>query len=200
LDNAVELIWFKGIQWITRNYLPNTEYIIFGRPSLFNNRLSFPHPEIELPGKDDNQLFTPLQPQYSTTEKLKNNFITSKTIHRMIGQVLTQMPSTGETLPVHLITRLKLPALDEALRSMHFPENSDKLRRATYRLKFEELFYIQLNILLQKNKRQSHIKGLVFSRVGDNLNNFYRNRLQFDSPRLRSALYRDQKGHGIRKE
>ncbi len=188
---TVELVWFQGIQWITRNYQPHVEYIVFGRPSLYNNRLSFAHPEIEIPGTEDSQLFTPLQPQYSTTEKLKNNFITSKTIHRMVGQVIALTGTFEETLPDSLIIRLKLISLGEALRNMHFPENPDKLKKATYRLKFEELFYIQLHILLQKNKRQFFVRGFVFSRVGENLNNFYRNKLDFELTEAQKRVIRE---------
>ena len=149
----IELVWFQGIQWVTRNYQPNIEYIVFGRPAVYNHRLSIAHPEIETAGNEEARLFTPLQPQYSTTEKLKNSFITSKTIHRMMGQVLAQIEYLDETLPDYLIRNLKLTGLDEAIRNMHYPESSDKLQKSTYRLKFEELFYLQLNILLQKNKR-----------------------------------------------
>lgn len=188
---TVELVWFQGIQWITRNYQPQVEYVVFGRPSLYNNRLSFAHPEIEIPGTDDSQLFTPLQPQYSTTEKLKNNFITSKAIHRMVGQVIALTGNFEETLPDSLIKRLKLIALGEALRNMHFPENPDKLKKSTYRLKFEELFYIQLHILLQKNKRQFFVRGFVFSRVGENLNNFYRNKLDFELTEAQKRVIRE---------
>jgi ATP-dependent DNA helicase RecG len=188
---TVELVWFQGIQWITRNFQPNVEYVVFGRPSLYNNRLSFAHPEIEIPGTDDSQLFTPLQPQYSTTEKLKNNFITSKAIHRMIGQVIAQTGNFEETLPDSLIKRLKLISVGEALRNMHFPESPDKLKKSTYRLKFEELFYIQLHILLQKNKRQSFVKGFVFSRVGENLNNFYKNGLDFELTEAQKRVIRE---------
>jgi ATP-dependent DNA helicase RecG len=187
---TVELVWFQGLQWVTRNYQPQVEYIVFGRPSNYNNRLSFAHPEIEI-ATGEERLFTPLQPQYSTTEKLKNTFITSKTIHRMIGQVFSQVDRFEESLPDHLITTLKLAGLDEALRNIHYAESSDKLRKAIYRLKFEELFYIQLNILSQKNKRQSYFKGFVFSKVGDNLNNFYKNRLGFELTEAQKRVIRE---------
>jgi ATP-dependent DNA helicase RecG len=188
---TIELVWFQGLQWVTRNYQPNIEYIVFGRPAVYNRRLSIAHPEIEVPGNEETRLFTPLQPQYSTTEKLKNNFITSRTIHRLMGQVLTQIDFLEETLPDYLVKKLKLTALDEAIHNMHYPESSDKLRSSTYRLKFEELFYIQLNILLQKSKRQSFVKGFVFSKVGDNLNNFYRNRLRFELTEAQKRVIRE---------
>ena len=188
---TVELVWFQGLQWVTRNYQPDTEYIVFGKPSVFNHKLSVAHPEIEIAGKEDARLFSPLQPQYSSTENLKSNFFTSRAIHRLMGQLLTQPDILEETLPEYLRQQLKLMALEEAVRNMHFPENSDKLRRATYRLKFEELFYIQLNILLQKNRRQSWTKGLVFSRVGDNLNNFYKTRLAFELTGAQKRVVRE---------
>jgi ATP-dependent DNA helicase RecG len=187
---TVELVWFQGLQWVARNYQPHIEYIVFGRPAVYNKRLSFAHPEIEMAGSED-RLFTPLQPQYSTTEKLKSHFITSKTIHRMIGQVLSQLERLEESMPDVLIRKLKLISLDEAIRNMHFPESNDKLRRSTYRLKFEELFYIQLNILAQKNRRQVFIKGIVFPRVGEHLNSFYKNRLNFELTEAQKRVIRE---------
>jgi len=109
----------------------------------------------------------------------------------MIGQVIAQTGNFEETLPDSLIKRLKLISVGEALRNMHFPESPDKLKKSTYRLKFEELFYIQLHILLQKNKRQSFVKGFVFSRVGENLNNFYKNGLDFELTEAQKRVIRE---------
>jgi ATP-dependent DNA helicase RecG len=187
----LELVWFKGLQWVTRNYQLNTPYIAFGRPAFFSNKLSIAHPELEIAEKEETGLYSPLQPQYSLTEKLRNNFITSKTIHRLVGQILTHTGVFPETLPSSLIERLKLMNFGEAVRNMHYPENNDKLRKATYRLKFEELFYIQLNILGQKNKRQAFSKGLIFSKVGDNLNNFYKTRLSFELTEAQKKVVRE---------
>ncbi|MBN1144603.1 MAG: ATP-dependent DNA helicase RecG [Bacteroidales bacterium] len=177
---TIELVWFQGAQWVTRNYQVNTEYVVFGRPAVYNHKLSIAHPEIEIPGKEETALYTPLQPQYSTTEKLKNSFLSSKAIHRIIGQILTQIDHLEETLPTGLMERLKLIDLDGAIRNMHYPESSEKLKKSVYRLKFEELFYIQLNILSQKFRQQTINRGLVFSKVGDYLNTFYRNNLRFE--------------------
>ncbi len=177
---TIELVWFQGVQWVTRNYQVNTEYIVFGRPALYNHKLSVAHPEIEIPGKEETPLYTPLQPQYSTTEKLKSSFLSSKAIHKMIGQILIQIEHMEETLPAGLVEKLKLLDLDGAIRNMHYPESNEKLKRSTYRLKFEELFYIQLNILSQKFRQQTVNRGLVFSKVGDFLNTFYRNNLRFE--------------------
>jgi ATP-dependent DNA helicase RecG len=188
---TLELVWFKGLQWVSHNYQLKTEYIAFGRPAFFNNKLSIAHPELETTDKEENTLFSPLQPQYSLTEKLRNSFITSKTIHRMTGQILSQVTRMAETLPATVINRHKLMYLGEAIRNMHYPENNDKLRRATFRLKFEELFYIQLNILGQKNKRQLVSQGIVFSRVGDHLNNFYKDRLTFELTGAQKRVVRE---------
>jgi ATP-dependent DNA helicase RecG len=188
---SIELVWFQGIQWVSRTLQPNVEYIVFGRPAVFNKKLSIAHPEVEPPESDDSTFFAALQPQYSSTEKLKNSFITSKTMHRWMGQVLEQILEPGETLPDCLVHLLKLVPLGEALRNIHFPGSHDKLRKATYRLKFEELFYIQLNILLLKTRRQTYFKGFVFSKVGDNLNNFYRNKLQFELTGAQKRVIRE---------
>jgi ATP-dependent DNA helicase RecG len=188
---SLELVWFKGLQWVMSNYLLNTEYVAFGRPTIFNKKLSIAHPELETTDREDNTLNSPLQPQYSLTEKLRNSFITSKTIHKMNGQILSQLVSIPETLPVSLITSHRLMEITDTLRNIHFPESNDRLQKATFRLKFEELFYIQLNILGQKNKRQILSHGIIFSKVGDNLNNFYKNRLKFELTGAQKRVIRE---------
>jgi ATP-dependent DNA helicase RecG len=188
---SIELVWFQGIQWVTRNYQINTPYIVFGRPSVYNHKLSIAHPEIEPAGVDDDRLYSPMQPQYSSTEKLKNNFLTSKALHKLITQILSLPGKIEEILPEYLLVQLKLIPLDEAIRNIHTPESNDKLRKAIYRLKFDELFYIQLNILLQKGKRQNSLKGLVFAKVGDNLNNFYKTRLSFELTNAQKKVIRE---------
>ncbi len=192
-DNSgkLELVWFKGTQWVTRNYQPGIEYIVFGRPALYNNKLSIAHPEIELAGREENLIHSAFQPQYNSTEKLKANFFTSKTIHRLIGQILSMNGIVDETLPGNLLDRLKMMHLPEALRNIHYPENGEMLKRAIYRLKFEELFYIQLNILLQKNRQYSRFKGFVFSRVGELLNDFYKRRLSFELTEAQKRVIRE---------
>jgi ATP-dependent DNA helicase RecG len=188
---SVDLVWFKGIQWVGRNYQIGKEYLVFGRPALYNRRLTFAHPEIETEEKDNELPQTTLQPHYSSTEKIRNSFITSKTIHKIVGQALSLFPDIEETLPEALLKKCNLMALGDALRNMHYPENQDKLRRATYRLKFEELFYIQLQILSQKNKRQLAHKGNVFSKVGDYLNLFYKNNLAFELTEAQKRVIRE---------
>jgi ATP-dependent DNA helicase RecG len=181
-DNTgtVKLVWFKGAKWVTANYAPGVEFIVFGKPSVFNGIINIIHPEIEAADKMAERLFSALQAQYSTTEKLKNQFVTSKTISKLTGTMLRQLKTRlPETLPPYLVTKYKLMELHEALHKIHFPSNTDELEKARYRLKFEELFYIQLNLLRYKTNRNIKLKGFVFSTVGENFNNFYHNNLPF---------------------
>jgi ATP-dependent DNA helicase RecG len=176
----IKLVWFKGGKWITGSYSPGIEYIVFGKPGVFNGMVNIIHPEIEAADKLAGRLTSALQAQYSTTEKLKNQFLTSKTISKLTGTLLKQIKfRIPETLPEYLISRYKLTDLHDALHLIHFPSNPGDLEKARYRLKFEELFYIQLNLLRYKANRNLKFKGFVFSSVGDNFNNFYYHNLPF---------------------
>ncbi|HZY25335.1 MAG TPA: ATP-dependent DNA helicase RecG [Bacteroidales bacterium] len=177
---TIKLVWFKGGKWITGSFTPGIEYIVFGKPGVFNGIVNIIHPEIEAIDKIAERINSALQAQYSTTEKLKNQFITSKTLSKLIGNMLKLIKvRLPETLPLYLVTKYKLMELHEALHKIHFPANPDELEKARRRLKFEELFYIQLNLLRFKTTRNLKIKGFVFSNVGDNFNNFYYNNLPF---------------------
>lgn len=177
---SIRLVWFKGTKWISGNYPAGQEYTIFGKPSLFNGILNIVHPEVEATSKQTEKFGSTLQGQYSSTEKLKNHFITSKVILKMISNLL-QHPefNVQETLPNYLISKYNLLSLREALKAIHFPPNNSELERAVYRLKFEELFYIQLNLIKFKQNRSIKYKGLNFGTVGDNFNYFYYNNLPF---------------------
>jgi len=188
---SIDLVWFQGIQRVMRDFPPGIEYIAFGRPGNFNGRISIAHPELEPATPSDSRQFTPLQPQYGSTEKLKHDFIHSKYILKLILQVLPHIPDSEETLPVWLVDRLRLMSWPEAIRNIHLPSGSDKLRKAIYRLKFEELFYIQLSILAQKNRRQARSEGIVFSRVGEHLNHFYQVRLSFELTSAQKRVVRE---------
>ena len=177
---TLKLIWFKGGKWITGSFTPGVEYIVFGKPGVFNGMINIIHPEIEASDKMAERLNSALQAQYSTTEKLKNQFITSKTISKVLGNMLKQLKvRMPETLPAYIVKKYKLMDLHDALHKIHFPANPDELEKARHRLKFEELFYIQLNLLRFKTNRNLKLKGFVFSTVGDNFNNFYYNNLPF---------------------
>jgi len=177
---TLKLVWFKGGKWITGSFSPGVEYIVFGKPGVFNGMINIIHPEIEAVDKMAERINSALQAQYNTTEKLKNQFVTSKTVSKLIGNLLKQIKiRLPETLPPYLVTRYKLMEMHEALHKIHFPSNPEELEKARRRLKFEELFYIQLNLLRFKTNRNLKLKGFIFSNVGDNFNNFYYNNLPF---------------------
>lgn len=178
---TIELVWFKGISWVQRTYQTNTNYIIFGKPYLFKGRLSIAHPEIDTPDTLNNQAYAGFQPQYSLTEKLRNNYFSSKTIWKLMENLLANVKSDiEEILPGYVLHKTRLISLKEALKYIHFPTGTDALKKAIHRLKFDELFFIQLNILMQRNARRKYFKGHIFSRVGDYVNNFYSHHLKFE--------------------
>jgi len=177
---TMELVWFNGIRWIQEDIKEGVEYLVFGRPSVFNGKISIIHPEMEGADKKEAVITSALQPFYSVTEKLRNSFLTSKFIHKLEGIILQQyLPLVKETLPEYLIKKLNFLSLQEALWNIHYPVSAEMLRRATMRLKFEELFYIQLTLLSRKSNRERHIKGFVFSKVGDYFHHFYQHNLSF---------------------
>ncbi len=177
---SIKLIWFRGSKWITGSYQPGVEYIVFGKPGVFNSVVNIIHPEIEDAGKAAGRLTSALQAQYSTTEKLKDLFLSSKTISKLVGVLLKQLKfRIPESLPPYIVTKYKLMDLDDALHKIHFPSTPEELEKSRYRLKFEELFYIQLSLLRLKTTRELKVKGFPFSSVGENFNNFYHRNLPF---------------------
>jgi ATP-dependent DNA helicase RecG len=179
-SGTIKLVWFKGTRWITGTYSPGVELIVFGKPGVFNGIINIIHPEIEELAKAESRITSALQAQYSTTEKLKNQFITSKTISKLIGNLLKQINfHIIDTLPSYMVSTYHLMDLHEALHKIHFPGSPAEIEKARYRLKFEELFYIQLNLLRFRNGRNRKFKGFVFSNVGHYFNTFYYNNLAF---------------------
>ena len=189
----VELVWFKGLKYVQNNLKPDVEYIVFGKPTLFNNSYNIAHPEIEVFDKNKQGINVfGLQPAYTTSEKMKDNFLNSKAIQNIVQNLLLSYNSTfPETLPAKLISKYKLIILDEALREIHFPTNWHILDKAIFRLKFEELFYIQLNILRYKNQRNHFVKGYVFSRIKDYVNRFYTELLPFQLTNAQKRVIRE---------
>lgn len=178
---TLELVWFKGLSYIQKNLQLNKEYIVFGKPGYFGGKYNIIHPEIEDSIKNQNVINAKLQAHYSTTEKLKKNYLSSRAIAKLINNLLLQIKDKiKETLPDYLIQKYKLISLQEALFNIHFPQNAEILKRAIYRLKFEELFYIQLNILQKRSIRLNKFNGFVFSKVGDFFNQFYEKNLPFE--------------------
>ena len=179
----VELVFFKGLKWIKETLHFNKEYVIFGKPSLFNNTYNFAHPDFEplevfmLQQAQQPEKFSPL---YNTSEKMKNSFLNSKAISKLTRTLLSQTKGyIHENLPPYIIERFKLISHENALIQIHFPLSPEILAKAKARLKFEELFYMQLEHQLMKNFRTEKSKGFVFSIVGEAFNNFYNNYLPF---------------------
>ena len=187
----IELLWFRGYKWIPENHKTDVEYIVFGKPSVFKNRINIVHPDIDEVSKEKS-LSTSLQPMYHTSEKLKNSYISSKVIQKMIFNLLNTTAShLEESLPAWLIEKSGIINLNEALHTIHFPDNPDILRKAEFRLKFEELFLLQLNILKTKSGRILKSKGNVFEKVGEKFNNFYSNNLPFNLTGAQKKVMRE---------
>ncbi len=177
----LELVWFRGLRWIGDLVKPGKKFLVYGKPSLFNNKVNLVHPEMEDPDKQEKTISSALQAFYNTSEKMKNSFITSRVINKLQNKLLGLVAGkVEETLPDEFIKKLGLEGINEALLNIHFPGSAEKLKKAEYRLKFEELFYLQLNILRQKTGRNQTVKGFVFTRVGELLNNFYHKHLPFE--------------------
>ena len=177
---SIKLIWFKGLKWVPGSYPAGKEFVVFGKPGIFNGAINIIHPEIEDIVRKEERISSALQAQYSTTEKLKSSFITSKFISRLIGTLLKQINfRLTESLPAHILSGYHLMGIQEAIKKIHFPPGQADLEKARYRLKFEELFYIELNLLRYKINRNNHNMGYVFEIVGDYFNKFYFNNLPF---------------------
>lgn len=178
---SMELVWFKGIKWVKSSLKPGLEYIVFGKPSVFNGRVNVAHPEMELVSTSNVKQSSSLQPVYSTTEKLTAKNLNSKGIEKLQKALLSSIyKKLGETLPDDIINQLKLMSRRDAYLNIHFPQSEIALQKATFRLKFEELFYVQLQILRLKLYRSSTTKGYVFGTVGENFNHFYKEILPFE--------------------
>ena len=175
----VDLVWFRGIKFVKNKLNLNTRYVVFGKPSVFNGRVNIAHPDV-----DDASLLKldtmGLQPYYNTTEKMKRSGLNSNAMLKLVQNLFTLLSSPlDETLSADIIQKNGLMSLDDALRIIHFPRNAKELQLAQYRLKFEELFYIQLNILHYAKERQMRYVGHRFAKVGDMFNRFYNEQLPF---------------------
>ena len=175
----VDLVWFQGIKYLTGKYKAHEEYVVFGKPTVFNGRINVAHPDID-PAKDLTLSTMGLQPYYNTTERMKRSGLNSHAIEKLMANAFALMQEAiPETMSQKVIDERHLMSLDEALHNIHFPQNPEKLRKAQYRLKFEELFYVQLNILRYAKDRQRKFRGLYFERVGEVFNTFYSQNLPF---------------------
>ena len=188
----VDCVWFNSQQYILKTVKLHTDYIVFGRPSLFNDRINLTHPDID-PADTLMLSKMSMQPYYQTTERMKKAGLSSRTLEKFTSTLLRQLQvgTIPETLPRHLLDRLCMVSLDEALRAAHYPSTANELAQANYRLKFEELFYVQLSILRYARVRQGVIRGHVFNRVGEYFNGFYNNNLPFQLTRAQKKVIRE---------
>lgn len=177
----MELVWFQGQKWVKESLKLNTVYVIFGKVTQFGSTFNMAHPEMELLEEHKTTLRSAMQPVYPSTEKLNNKGITNKVINKMMMQLFTETHQLfSETLSDSIIEELKLIPKKDALLNIHFPKNQDLLAKAQFRLKFEELFFIQLQLITKNLIRKHKIKGFPFEIIGENFNNFYNNHLPFE--------------------
>lgn len=177
----MELVWFQGHKWIRESLKINVPYVVFGKVAQFGATFNMAHPEMELLDEHKASLRSAMQPVYPSTEKLANKGVSNKVINKMMQQLFIETQANfSETLPSYLLDELKLIPKNAALFNIHFPKSADLLAKAQFRLKFEELFFIQLQLITKNLVRKHKIKGHPFEKVGDNFNNFYQNHLPFE--------------------
>ena len=176
---VVNLVWFRSAQYIIKSYKVGTEYIVFGKPSAYNGRFQFAHPDIDDASKLQISEMG-MQPFYGLTENMKKRGYTSRSIERITRNLVSILPPLPETLPDFIVNRLHLVSRDAALRMIHYPHSHQEMQKAQVRLKFEELFYVQLNILRYASDQRRKYRGYIFNRIGDIFNGFYAHHLPFE--------------------
>ena len=176
---VVNLVWFRSAQYIIKSYKVGIEYIVFGKPSAYNGRFQFAHPDIDDASKLQISEMG-MQPFYGLTENMKKRGYTSRSIERITRNLVSILPPLPETLPDFIVNRLHLVSRDAALRMIHYPHSHQEMQKAQVRLKFEELFYVQLNILRYASDQRRKYRGYIFNRIGDIFNGFYAHHLPFE--------------------
>ncbi len=185
-----DLTWFNGGKYAKQTYRIGTEYVVFGKPTVFNNRINFTHPDLDDASKVDLSSMG-LQPYYNTSERMKKSGLNSRAIERLTKTLVEKLPPLPETLPGYILNERYLMGRDEAFRTVHYPQNARDLERARVRLKFEELFYVQLNILRYASDHRRKYRGYVFSQVGEVFNSFYCNQLPFPLTEAQKRVIRE---------
>ena len=188
---VMDLTWFNGGKYAKQNYAVGKEYVIFGKPNVYNGRINVTHPDIDPVDKLELAAMG-MQPYYNTTEKMKKAGMNSRAIERLVKTLLDTLKTPfAETLPDFIIQKLHLVSRDDALRKIHYPQNAKELEQARLRLKFEELFYVQLNILRYASDQRRKYRGYVFSKVGDYFNDFYKENLPFELTGAQKRVIRE---------
>ena len=186
----MDLVWFQGGKYAKQTYQIGVDYIVFGKPTVFNNRIQVQHPDIDR--ADSLELSTMgMQPYYSTTEKMKKRGLNSRTLEKLIRSLLEKLPPLPETIPDFITGPRYLISRDEALRQIHYPKTAKEMERARLRLKFEELFYIQLNILRYASDQRRKYRGYIFSQVGEVFNTFFHHHLPFPLTEAQKRVIRE---------
>ncbi len=192
---TMELVWFRGQKWIKESLKLNTPYVIFGKTNWFSGRFSMPHPDIETIDEYKKGLSSGIQPIYPSTEKLSNKGISNRVVSKIVQQLFLETKGRFvETLSTSILSELKLINKSEALLNIHFPKTQELLAKAQYRLKFEELFYIQLQLILKNLIHKSKIKGFQFETVGDYFNSFFKDHLPFELTNAQKRVLKEIRG------
>ena len=176
---VVDLVWFSGTQYVSKNYKTGVEYIVFGKPTIYGGRFQISHPELDL--AENLQLSEMgMQPFYVTTERMKNSGLSSRSLEKIVKALLSKLPPQPETLPDYITAPLHLVSRDAAIRGVHYPHTQMEMQKARERLKFEELFYIQLNILRYTANHRRKYRGYILPRIGEHFNSFFKQNLKFE--------------------
>jgi len=186
----MDLVWFNGGKYAKQHYLIGREYLVFGRPSVFNNRIQVQHPDIDDASKIDTSAMG-MQPYYNTTEKMKKAGLTSRTVERLVKTLIERLTPQPETIPTFITGPRHLMSRDQALRAIHYPHDAKELEKARVRLKFEELFFVQLNILRYASDQRRKYRGYVFQHVGEVFNTFYHDHLPFTLTEAQKRVVRE---------
>ena len=191
---VVDLVWFQGLKYVEGKYKANEEYIVFGKPAVFNGRINVAHPDID-PAADLKLSEMGLEPYYNTTEKMKRHNLNSHAVEKLMRNLFAVLKNEvlDETLSPSMVVAYHLMPLADALYNIHFPRNPELLRKAQYRLKFEELFYVQLNILRYMKERRNKFRGLVFGHVGEIFNTFYAKNLPFELTNAQKRVIKEMR-------
>ncbi|MFC4220138.1 ATP-dependent DNA helicase RecG [Flagellimonas marina] len=191
----MELVWFRGYKWIRENLKINEPYVVFGRVSKYGSTFSMPHPEMELLSEHQKGVKVAMQPIYPSTEKLSAKGITNRVVGKMMQQLFLESKGRFlESLPKTILEELRLISKSEALFNIHFPKNQELLAKAQFRLKFEELFFVQLQLISKKLVRKQKIKGLPFETVGENFTSFFENHLPFELTDAQKRVIKEIRG------
>ena len=187
----MDLVWFNGGKYAKQNYKIGKDYLVFGRPSVFNNRIQVQHPDIDDATKVDTTAMG-MQPYYNTTEKMKKVNFNSRAVERLTKTLLEKLKEPlPETVIPDILASRHLMSRDEALRTIHYPQNARDLERARLRMKFEELFFVQLNILRYASDQRRKYRGYVFNRIGELFNTFYKENLPFELTNAQKRVIRE---------